>query len=445
MSHWITPLLASSQGLMTVPLEIQLLFIGAVYLGTLIISRFSIRIGLPAVLGVLFLGLLVNIQALDVAAEEVERLQTFSLALLLFYAGLKTDTQAIRGFLKYGLVLAIAGVAISTLVLGAAIVWLTSQSGSAITPGLGNAIPLGAALLVAACLGSTDAGATLGVLRQVKRQVPQKVQDLLEFESSVNDPSALILFSIAASLFTVGSQGQALPEVIIGGFSSLLQKMGSGVLVGLGFGYIARLMINRLVVDREQLLIVAISIAFMDYGCTQILGGSGFVAVYITGLLMTNEHYQKPEINHQTIQDVLLPFNTMTEISIFFIFGLLVDPNQLLPALPAGLATAAVLMLVARPLSVLVFQRLSPFSVKESLLIAWCGLRGAVPLALSFNVMAAIPMLRGVPSDTSAALLAQNCQAIVFITVMLNLSLQGLSLPSLCRWLSDPPTPVSSS
>ena len=77
-----------------------------------------------------------------------------------------------RQFLKYGLVLAIAGVAISTLVLGAAIVWLTSQSGSAITPGLGNAIPLGAALLVAACLGSTDAGATLGVLRQVQRHVP---------------------------------------------------------------------------------------------------------------------------------------------------------------------------------------------------------------------------------------------------------------------------------
>ncbi|WP_296416290.1 cation:proton antiporter [Vulcanococcus sp. DEBay_Sum29NL08_54] len=445
MSHWITPLLASSQGLMTIPLEIQLLFIGAVYLGTLIISRFSIRIGIPAVLGVLFLGLLINLQVLDIHPSEVERLQTFSLALLLFYAGLKTDTQAIRGFLKYGLVLAIAGVAVSTLVLGAAIVWLTSQSGAAITPGLSNAIPLGAALLVAACLGSTDAGATLGVLRQVKRHVPKNVQDLLEFESSVNDPSALILFSIAASLFSVGAQGQALPDVVISGFSSLLQKIGSGVLVGLGFGYVARVMINRLVVDREQLLIVAISIAFMDYGCTQILGGSGFVAVYITGLLMTNEHYQRPEINHQTIQEVLLPFNTMTEISIFFIFGLLVNPTHLLPALPAGLATAAVLMLVARPLSVLIFQRLSPFSLKESLLIAWCGLRGAVPLALSFNVMGAIPLLRGVPSDAAASVLAQNCQGIVFITVILNLSLQGLSLPGLCRWLSDQPTPESSS
>ena len=445
MSHWITPLLASSQGLMTIPLEIQLLFIGAVYLGTLIISRFSIRIGIPAVLGVLFLGLVINLQVLDVHPSEVERLQTFSLALLLFYAGLKTDTQAIRGFLKYGLVLAIAGVAVSTLVLGAAIVWLTSQSGAAITPGLSNAIPLGAALLVAACLGSTDAGATLGVLRQVKRHVPKNVQDLLEFESSVNDPSALILFSIAASLFSVGAQGQALPEVVISGLSSLLQKIGSGVLVGLGFGYVARVMINRLVVDREQLLIVAISIAFMDYGCTQILGGSGFVAVYITGVLMTNEHYQRPEINHQTIQEVLLPFNTMTEISIFFIFGLLVKPTHLLPALPAGLATAAVLMLVARPLSVLIFQRLSPFSLKESLLIAWCGLRGAVPLALSFNVMGAIPLLRGVPSDAAASVLAQNCQGIVFITVILNLSLQGLSLPGLCRWLSDQPTPESSS
>ena len=87
-------LLASTPGLMSVPLEMQLLFIGAVYLGTLIISRFSIRIGLPAVLGVLLLGLLINLQILDVHPSEVERLQTFSLALLLFYAGLKTDIQA---------------------------------------------------------------------------------------------------------------------------------------------------------------------------------------------------------------------------------------------------------------------------------------------------------------------------------------------------------------
>lgn len=437
-------LLASSPALAEVPLEVQLFFIGAVYLGTLIISRFSIRLGIPAVLGVLLLGLLINIQVLDIRPEEVERLQTFALALLLFYAGLKTDLKAIRGFLEYGLMLAIGGVAISTLLLGGAIYWLTSESGTTITPGFSNAIPLGAALLVAACLGSTDAGATLGVLRQVKRHVPLRVQHLLEFESSVNDPSALILFSIALSLFTVGSEGQALPELVIQAISQLLQKLGSGLLVGIGFGYIAKLMIDRFVVDREQLLIVSMSIAFMDYGCTQLLGGSGFVAVYVTGVFMTNLTYQRAEINHESIQEVLLPFNTMTEISIFLIFGLLVDPSNLLPALPVGVAVAAVLMLVARPLSVLCFQKASPFHWRDSLLIAWCGLRGAVPLALSFSVIRVIPQLRGLPSE-AAPLLAQNCQSIVFITVILNLCLQGLSLPTLCRWLSDPAKPELSS
>ncbi|MFZ9216351.1 MAG: cation:proton antiporter [Vulcanococcus sp.] len=437
-------LLASSPALAEVPLEVQLFFIGAVYLGTLIISRFSIRLGIPAVLGVLLLGLLINIQVLDIRPEEVERLQTFALALLLFYAGLKTDLKAIRGFLEYGLMLAIGGVAISTLLLGGAIYWLTSESGTTITPGFSNAIPLGAALLVAACLGSTDAGATLGVLRQVKRHVPLRVQHLLEFESSVNDPSALILFSIALSLFTVGAQGQPLPELLIQAISQLLQKLGSGLLVGIGFGYIAKLMIDRFVVDREQLLIVSMSIAFMDYGCTQLLGGSGFVAVYVTGVFMTNLTYQRAEINHESIQEVLLPFNTMTEISIFLIFGLLVDPSNLLPALPVGLAVAAVLMLIARPLSVLCFQKASPFNWRDSLLIAWCGLRGAVPLALSFSVIRVIPQLRGLPSE-AAPLLAQNCQSIVFITVILNLCLQGLSLPTLCRWLSDPAKPELSS
>ncbi len=436
--------LASHPGLASVPLEVQLFFIGAVYLGTLIISRFSIRLGIPAVLGVLLLGLLINIQGLDIRHEEVEKLQTFALALLLFYAGLKTDLKAIRGFLEYGLMLAIGGVAISTLLLGGAIYWLTSSTGMAIAPGFSDAIPLGAALLVAACLGSTDAGATLGVLRQVKRYVPQRVQHLLEFESSVNDPSALILFSITLSLFTVGSADQPLPELLIQALAQLLQKLGSGLLVGIGFGYIAKLMIDRFVMDREQLLIVSMSIAFMDYGCSQLLGGSGFVAVYVTGVFMTNLSYQRPEINHESIQEVLLPFNTMTEISIFLLFGLLVDPTTLLPALPVGVASAAVLMLLARPLSVLCFQKASPFNWRDSLLIAWCGLRGAVPLALSFSVSSVIPQLRGLPSE-AAPLLAQNCQSIVFITVILNLCLQGLSLPTLCRWLSDPAKPELSS
>jgi cell volume regulation protein A len=369
----------------------------------------------------------------------------FALALLLFYAGLKTDIQSIRGFLEYGLLLAVGGVAISTLILGAAIYWLSSATGTSLVPGLAETMPLGAAFLIAACLGSTDAGATLSVLRQVQRQVPERVRHLLEFESSVNDPSALIIYSICLSFFTVtSSAGESMSAMALSATSSLLQKLGSGLLVGVGFGYVAKLVINRFVIDKEQLLVVAMSIAFVDYGCTHFLGGSGYVAVYVTGVFMANLHYQDAQINHQSIQEVLLPFNTMTEISIFLLFGLLVNPADLLPSLPAGVAAAAALMLLARPVSVFCFQHFSPFNLRDSSLIAWCGLRGAVPLALSFNVANAIPNLKGL-DPALASELAQNCQSIVFIAVILNLLLQGLSLPPVCRWLNAPPTPASSS
>jgi potassium/hydrogen antiporter len=429
-----------------VPIEAQVLFIGVVYLGTLIISRFSVQIGIPAILGVLLLGLVINIQALDVSHNEVETLHVIALTLLLFYAGLKTDLEAIKGFLSYGLLLAVAGVAISTLTLGAAIWWLTSATGAGLAPGLADSMPLGAALLIAACLGSTDASATLSVLRQVRRRVPERVAHLLEFESCVNDPSALIIYGILISLFTVQSPAleAPLPGLVVTGLRDLLQQIGSGLLVGLGFGYLARLLIDHFVMEKGQLLVVAMSIAFIDYGCSHYLGGSGFLSAYVTGVFMTNGHYRNPEINHTSIQDVLLPFNTMSEISIFLLFGLLVLPGDLLPAARVGLATAAVLMLLARPLSVLCFQHLSPFSRRDGLLIAWCGLRGAVPLALSYNLMDQIPRLRGMTPELGAVL-AHNAQSIVFVVVIMNLLLQGLSLPPLCRWLNGPAAPSLSS
>ena len=382
MFSTLDPLVASTAAvegasLGVIPLEAQLLFIGLVFLGTLIVSRFSIRIGIPAILGVLALGLMINIHVLDVSNAEVGNLHVFALALLLFYAGLKTDIQSIRGFLKYGLLLAVGGVAISTVLLGAAIYWLASANGAALAPGLRETMPLGAAFLIAACLGSTDAGATLSVLRQVRRQVPERVSHLLEFESSVNDPAALIIFSICLSIFSVSNQPHpSIPSLMVGASTELLQKMGSGLLVGIGFGYLAKLLINHFVAVKDQLLVVAMSIAFVDYGCAHFLGGSGFMAVYVTGVFMTNLHYRDEQINHQSIQEVLLPFNTMTEISIFLLFGLLVNPADLIPSLPTGVAAAVVLMLVARPLSVVCFQRFSPFNAYDSSLIAWCGLRG---------------------------------------------------------------------
>ena len=437
----MTSLLAVSKapGLSGVPLEGQVLFIGLLFLGTLTISRFSIQIGIPAILGVLLLGLGLNINMLNITHAEAERLFVFGLALLLFYAGLKTDITSIRWFWKYGIVLAVGGVTVSSILLGGLIWLLASPLGNTIAPGFENSMPIGAALLIAACLGSTDAGATISVLSSVRQLIPERLKHLLEFESSVNDPSALLVFGLVGGVFltsthAIQSSHAALGVAILHGLREFLQQVGGGLIVGALFGYVAKFVIDHLAHEKAQLLIVAISIAFADYGFAYFLGGSGFIAVYITGLMMTNMHYKHSEINHESLQEVLLPFNTMTEITIFLLFGLLVNPQQLLPALPVGAITALALMLVARPLSVLIFQPLSPFSRKESLLVAWCGLRGAVPLALSYNVVSQIPHLRGI-QEASADALAQNAQSIVFIVVVLNLLIQGLTLPRLCSWL----------
>lgn len=105
--------------------------------------------------------------------------------------------------------------------------------------------------------------------------------------------------------------------------------------MGIGLGYAAKIAINHLVINKEQLLVVAMSIAFIDYGCAHFLGGSGYVAVYVTGVFMANIHYKDEQVNHQNIQETLLPFNTMTEISTFLVFGLLVNPSDLIPSLPS--------------------------------------------------------------------------------------------------------------
>jgi potassium/hydrogen antiporter len=445
----IATLLAQTSGLNGVPLEGQLLFIGLLFLGTLAISRFSVQIGIPAILGVLLLGLAINIKSLNVSHAQAESLHVFALALLLFYAGLKTDIKTIRGFLEYGLALAVGGVAIATGLLAGLIWLLSSAGGNQLAPGLSNAMPLGAALLIAACLGSTDAGATISVLSSVRHLVPERLKHLLEFESSVNDPTALLIFGLIVGLFSTSSAGASLEQaapvvVILNGLRSFVQQVGGGLIVGALFGYVAKFVINELAHDKSQLLIVAMSIAFVDYGCSYFLGGSGLISVYITGVMMTNMVYRQADINHESIQEVLLPFNTMAEICIFLIFGLLVNPSSLLPALPVGLITAAVLMLVVRPISVLVFQPLSPFRWKESVLVSWCGLRGAVPLALSYSTVDQISLLRGVDPGSVVAL-AHNTQSIVFVVVLINLLAQGLTLPRLCRQLnlmSAPPEAV---
>ncbi|WP_219903898.1 cation:proton antiporter domain-containing protein [Aphanothece minutissima] len=415
-----------------VPLPLMMVTVGGIFLGTLAISRFSLKIGVPAILGVLLFGLLINPSVTLFSQETILRLQALSLSILLFNAGLETDIRSIRGFLEYGIILAVGGVILSSLLLGVIIWAVASPDAGGLELGF-QQMPLAVAMLIAACLGSTDAGATMNVLQSLQKAIPPKLAALVQFESAVNDPTGILFLGLVIGLTSVdgGSSGHA---VVLEQLQTFLQKIGSGLLIGVCVSYIGRFSLNRLVRDPSQLLILGISIGLISYGLAELLGGSGFISAYVAGLVLSNLPYSNERITPQALQQTLLPFNTMTEITVFLIFGLSVHPRALLPSVPEGIIVAIAMMLVARPVSVLLLQRFSPFDRRESLLVSWCGLRGAVPLALSFVMVEAIPRVRGI-DPASVPSLVRNAGGIVFCVVVINLLVQGLTLPRVIRWL----------
>jgi cell volume regulation protein A len=197
-------------------------------------------------------------------------------------------------------------------------------------------------------------------------------------------------------------------------------------------GYFSRLSIEKLVTDRSQLLMLGLSLALMAYGVGSLAGKAGFISAFITGVFLGNNHYTNKLVSAECISEVMLPFNEMTEISIFFIFGLISTPSMVLSVLPIAFLANLVLMFIARPLSLLILSPLSPFSARENLLLSWCGLRGAVPLALGFEGAEYIPKITGIDPILAHKLL-ENCEGMIFSIVVFNLLIQGISIPHLVK------------
>ena len=164
------------------------LFLGLLYLLALAADRWATRLGVPAALTVLVLGLVVNVRGGDVLAldhAQVETLHVMSLALLLFYSGLKTDLRRIRGHLTFALLLSTVGVMVTLFLLAFWLVWLGSPGGDLVDLAWAPAMPWGAGLLAAACLMATDSSATEDLLQSLKRWLPSEVSEVLQFEAYI--------------------------------------------------------------------------------------------------------------------------------------------------------------------------------------------------------------------------------------------------------------------
>ena len=433
---------AASAGALTLSGALLPIAIGGGLILARSVGEVSSRLGFPAVLGVLLLGITLGTPLNNtlVSSSTVETLHLLALAMLLFYAGLSADIANIRRILVYGLLLALAGVIVSSLTLGFVLFWVGSADAGSISLGLARSdgIPLGVALLVASCLGSTDAGATFGVLRNIKDRLSPALTNTLEFESSVNDPSAILFFGLVSGLFFYSGEGPKAEttELVMAEIGNFSRLVFSGVVMGFITSFAARFAV-ALFNDEESQLIVIIATVMAVYGITSFFGGSGLLAAYVCGVILGQPYEDsKREVasDPKSFQRLLAPVNCLAEYVIFLLLGLLVDWTTMWKVLPLAAVTALSLNLVCRPLSVWLLNRYSPLSNREALFLTWCGLRGAVPLALAFELSHEVAKLQGI-STSAAEAMAANCTALIFDVVLLSLVVQGATLAPLAKWL----------
>ena len=386
---------------------ISYVLIGAavLLLVSVLASKISDRFGVPALLLFLILGMLAGsdgpggIYFDDPAIAQ--SIGIVALILILFSGGLDTQWSSVRPVTKEAALLATFGVLGTALITG-----LVAQAV------LG--LPLKEGLLLGAIVSSTDAAAVFSVLRSKGISLKGRLKPLLELESGSNDPMAVLL---TVGLIELILQPSLSPGFLVGFF---LRQMLIGAVMGYATGRVMLFVVNRLRLGNEGLYpVLTLSLALLAFGLTDRMGGSGFLAVYVAGIVLGNNDF----IHKRSLLRFHDGMAWIMQIVMFLALGLLVFPSRIVPVAGAGLAIAACLVFLARPISVFVTLLPSRLSWREKAFISWVGLRGAVPV-----ILATYPLLAGIPQ-------AELLFNAVFFVVLTSVLLQGTSLPLVARWL----------
>lgn len=367
-------------------------------------SKLSSRLGVPALLLFLGLGMLAGSEGLGGIAFDDPRIAqaigTVALAFILFSGGFDTRWSDVRPVVPAAVLLATVGVAITAGVTG-------------LTAFLVLGVPLETGLLVGAIVSSTDAAAVFAVLRSRSVGLKGRLRPLLEMESGSNDPMAILL--------TV-----ALIEWITGGnmdLGSTVALFAQQLLVGLAGGVAFALLLvwglRRVYLEQQGLYpIIVLATVALCYSSTALVGGSGFLAVYVAGLIIGNA-----DIAHKRrlteFGDAVAWF---MQITLFLVLGLLVFPSQLLQVSIAAVVVLLALTFLGRPLAVAICLPRG-WSIGQRGLVAWVGLRGAAPILL-----ATFPLVAGIENSSTIF-------DVVFFVVLLSVLLQGSTIPTVARWL----------
>ncbi len=378
---------------------------GVLCLAATLAGLLSARVGTPLLLVFIAVGMAAGedgpggIKFDDFKAAYL--VGSLALAAILFQGGLTTERAMVRTALWPSVLLATLGVVISAGIVGAAERWLFGFSW---TEGL----------LLGAAMAPTDAAAVSVLLRQSKAQVPHRVTAALEVESGLNDPMSVFLTVGLIALLTA-------PQGLSWQAAGLLfaREMVGGCAIGLGSGIVLLWGLRRLKTERSVFPVVAVGGALAVFGGAQMLEASGFLAVYLAGLIVGNYEHE----GREPVTRFFGALGWLAQIALFLMLGLLVNPHELPAVVVPALAVAGVLVFVARPVGVVASLAGFGWSAREVAFVSWVGLRGAVPIYLTI-----IALLDGVP----AARLMFN---VVFVVVIVSVAVQGWTIAPVARVL----------
>ena len=388
-----------------IAVEQLLIAVSVLLLLAVLASKASSRLGVPSLIVFLLIGMLAGSEGPGgIPFDDARLAQTLgviALALILFAGGLDTAWESVSGVLWKAVSLSTAGVFTTAVLVG----WFASMV-------LGFSWLEG--LLLGSIVSSTDAAAVFAILRSRGASLKGKTTPLLELESGSNDPMAVFLTLAVIRLLT--EPGESVLHLVPAFFLQMLL----GFALGYGMGKAAILLLNRLKLETEGLYpVLTLAWVFLTYGLASFLGGNGFLAVYLCGIVMGNGDF----IHKRSLMRFHDGLAWLMQIAMFLTLGLLVYSSRLAPVAGVALLISFFLMFVARPASVFLALSFARMGLRHKLMISWVGLRGAVPI-----ILATFPLVAGVPK-------ADLFFNVVFFIVLTSVLLQGTSLPLVAKWL----------
>ncbi len=390
---------------MTLTIEFILLSASGLLLLSVIASKAFGKMGIPALLLFLGIGMMAGSDGPGGIHFDnpwlAQSLGVVALSFILFAGGLDTEWESVRKVLGIGIGLSTVGVAATAGLVGwfaVAALHMSWMEG----------------LLIGAIVSSTDAAAVFAVMRSSYVSLRGTLKPLLELESGSNDAMSVFLTIGLISLIT-GASGSPLDLIPM-----FIRQMVLGGVIGYGIGKLMVLLVNRLRLEYDGLYpVLTLSFVLLTYSGSTWLGGNGFLAVYLAGLMMGNSEF----VHKRSLTRFHDGLAWLMQITMFLALGLQVFPTQLVPIAGTGLLLALFLMFIARPVAVFATLAFTHLNMREKTMVAWVGLRGAVPI-----ILATFPLLAEVPQATTTFNL-------VFFIVITSVLLQGTSIPIVSRWL----------